>query len=139
MSALKRIGIKVVDPIETRTVFALLHEIADLLDRLVSEDLSGAIDLRAMPLSPTDREALRARLGRGEIHAIVDAMGESEIYETAFAGVWWATYRSADGNVIAERIEITLVPELLKTHPADTEVAAARLRAALTEPDVMQS
>lgn len=139
MSALKGIGIKVVDPIETGTVFALLHEIADLLDRLVSEDLSGAIDLRAMPLSPADREALRARLGRGEIHAIVDAMGESEIYETRFAGVWWTTHRSTDGNVVAERIEITLVPELLKTHPADAEVGAKRLRMALMEPDPMQS
>lgn len=134
MTTLNDIGIKVVDSPATGAVTALLHEIADLLDVLNATGRPAAIDLRALPLAPADIDALRTRLGQGEIRALIDALGESEIYETAFPGVWWATHRSAEGAMIVERIEIALVPEMLKTHPADAEGGARRLREALTGP-----
>lgn len=105
----------------------ILREIESLLARLVAHNESGSIDLRSLPLSEAEREELRTRLGEGEVRAAVQAAGESEVYETGVHAVWWVTHRNTDGAIVAEFIEVTPVPEILKTHPADMRAALARL------------
>jgi hydrogenase-1 operon protein HyaF len=108
-------------------IVPILREIESLLARLVARGESGSIDLRSLPLSEAEREELRARLGEGEVRASVQAAGESEICETGVHAVWWVTHRNTDGVMAAEFIEVTPVPEILKTHPADMRAALARL------------
>jgi hydrogenase-1 operon protein HyaF len=102
----------------------LLREVADMLRRLLESGESSAIDLSALPLNPADLDWLRQKLGRGEVAAQVQANGESTFDETACPGVWWVTHRNEHGAVVAQFIEATCVPELLKAHPDD--VAAGR-------------
>jgi hypothetical protein len=48
-------------------------------------------------------------------------------------GVWWVTHLNADGAKVAEFLDITHVPEILKSHPDDARAALARLRGYLNE------
>jgi hypothetical protein len=45
--------------------------------------------------------------------------------------VWWITHRNEEGNVAAEFIEVTRVPEILASQPEDIEGGLMRLRGAL--------
>jgi len=110
---------------------ALLREIETLLARLVEQGTGGAIDLQALPLNDADRALLAETLGTGEVQATVQALGPSEVRETAINGVWWITHRNNDGQVTAELIEVTTLPAILSTHPADARVGLARLRTRL--------
>lgn len=112
----------------TPNVRALLNEIAARLGELAERGADHAIDLRGLPLAPGERDALRAALGRGEITVRLDALGESEVYETGVAGVWWVTHRNEAGEPAAELIEIALQPAMLASHPADVARAQATLR-----------
>ena len=131
MSSLDKIGVKVVPaapPMATTgNALPLLHEIAALLQALAERSEEGCIDLRGLPLAPGDYDHLRALLGEGEVQATIDAAGETRVRETAYAGVWWVTHRGPDDEVMAERIEITFMPAILTSHPADVGVAARRL------------
>lgn len=113
------------------------REILEHLEALARDGTEAAIDLRGLPMSNADREELEDALGHGEIRVALTAMGESELWETRFNGVWWVRHRGTDGQVIAEQVEITLLPEILKTDPADARTAAARMREhiALRDPD----
>jgi hydrogenase-1 operon protein HyaF len=144
MSSLDKIGVKVVSmpptgsaemtaDITTGNALPLLHEIAALAQALADKGEEGCIDLRSLPLAPGDYEHLRSLLGEGEARATVDVAGETIVRETAYAGVWWVTYYGADEEVVADRIEITLVPAILKSHPADIGAAAERLRRYIAE------
>ena len=113
-------------------VEAVLHECAQHLAALAREPgFATAIDLRSLPLDDTQRHRLRARLGQGEVRAVVDVAGPTTVDETAFAGLWWVRHEGADGGVLAEQIVVARVPELLLAHPADVADAATRLRGAL--------
>lgn len=111
----------------------LLHEIEVLLNDLVTTNKSASIDLRSLPMLPGDYETLREVLGQGEVSATVDALGPTLARETAIHGVWWVTHRNTDGEVTAEFIEVTHVPEILKTHPADARAAVETLRSRLLQ------
>ena len=74
---------------------AILTEIDALLARLVASGESAAIDLRSMPLKPGDLAALRKLLGSGEVHALVQVAGPSEVQETRYPGVWWVTHMAS--------------------------------------------
>lgn len=112
----------------------LLYEIAVLLDDLVATGKSASIDLRSLPMLPEDYETLHAALGEGEVSAAVNALGPTQVRETAVHGVWWITHRNAAGDVIAEFIEVTYSPGILTTHPADASAAAAMLHSRLARP-----
>lgn len=146
MSGLDKIGVKVVsvpaatlatnatvDTTTTGNALPLLHEIAALAQVLADKGEEGCIDLRSLPLAPGDYEQLQALLGEGEAQATVSAAGETRVRETAYAGVWWVTYYDTDNEVVADRIEITLVPTILKSHPVDVEAAARRLQRYIAE------
>lgn len=110
---------------------ALLHELEAMLARFVQCGERGSIDLHGLPLLPGDHECLRATLGVGEVHARVQAMGVTEVHESAVPGIWWVRHRDEAGQVSAELLEVTDVPEILKTHPADVRRGWEALRARL--------
>lgn len=112
-------------------VTALLYEIADRLERLADDGVGDAIDLAALPLNPVDRERLHDVLGTGEVTATIVADGVSEVRETGVAGVWRIEHRDARGTVIAELIDIALVPEILGVAADDVGRGVALLRARL--------
>ena len=137
MNALSGIGVKVVGgagPAQTvGSVRAIAHEIETLLGRLIHNGEPGAIDLRSLPMSPEDYAGLRALLGEGEVSAVIDAFGPTEVRETAVRGVWWVSHRNSEDDTLAELIEVTHVPEILKAHPDDVEDGLELLRARLAE------
>lgn len=106
----------------------VLHEVETLLVRLLATGEGGAIDLRSLPMAPGDYEVLRGVLGCGEVAATINVLGPTRVCETEVHGVWWLTHRDSDGEVISELIEVTFVPEILKTHPEDAESGLSELR-----------
>lgn len=139
MSSLDKIGVKVVigpaagatsamEAATTGNALPLLHEIAALMQILGDKGEEGCIDLRSLPLAPGDYDQLRTLLGEGEARATVNAAGQTTVRETGYAGVWWVTYYGPDNEVLADRIEITFMPTILKSHPADVSAAARRLQ-----------
>jgi len=136
MSGLDKIGIKVVseqDVAQSGNAVAILHEISEMLDELVEEDESSAIDLQSLPLTPGDYELLREVLAEGEVVATIDAIGPTEVRETVYPGVWWITHYNVEGDIVADVIEVGFVPEILKSHPDDVSDARDRLKAFLQE------
>ncbi len=136
MNDLKGIPIAVADDAASLTLSGnavpILYEIHSLLGDLVESGKSASIDLRSLPLLPGDYEKLKEVLGQGEVSATIDAMGPTQVRETAIHGVWWVTHYNSDETVIAEFIEVTNTPEILRTHPADARVGLDLLQSRLT-------
>ncbi len=109
-------------------VTAILSELVTLLDRLTASEESAAIDLRSLPMSVDDLAQLRRALGDGEVRATLDAEGLSAIRETKVPGVWWVEHRDRQGELIAELIEVTRVPQILMTAPDEIATGASLLR-----------
>lgn len=114
--------------VATGMAAAVLAEIGEHLEALAGEGHTNVIDLRSLPLTDADLENLSTRLGRGEVSARVDVIGETEVFETAYAGVWWIRHLGADHRVAAEEIAITPIPEILCSQPEDIALAAVHLR-----------
>jgi hydrogenase-1 operon protein HyaF len=112
-------------------VQALLSEIAAMLQKLLDHGEPGVIDLAGLPFAPGEYEQLREALGQGELTARLEALGTSEIVETRFPGVWWLTHYNVEGDIVADGIEVTLLPEILKSQPEDVRAGLARLQEAL--------
>ncbi|MGF1643604.1 MAG: hydrogenase expression/formation C-terminal domain-containing protein [Thiotrichales bacterium] len=114
-------------------IHALAQEIIDALASHAQRADNHLIDLRGLPLGQHDLDALQALLGIGEVRATLDISGPSEIWETAYAGVWWVRHRAREDNVIAEYLEVGAIPSILRSHPDDMRDAAVRLAAQLNE------
>lgn len=110
-------------------LLALLRETVELMQRLARYDESGAIDLRSLPFGPGERQRLREVLGTGEVEIILNVDGKSRLWETAFPGVWWVEHRNSAGELVAELLEVTLIPEIAVTAGEEVGAAAARLHA----------
>lgn len=108
-------------------VRAVLEEVAQHVGRLGHSLAPATIDLRSLPLSAEDLEALEDRLGRGEVEIQLDVAGRSDVWETGYAGVWWVRHLGVDGSVVTELLEITDVPRVVRAHRDDIEAAARRL------------
>ncbi len=115
------------DVFRTGMADSLMREIGGLLETLARTGVPAALDLRSLPMTAADRDELAARLGRGEVDILFDVAGESEAWETAYAGVWWVRHYGADLQVAVERIEIGPVPEMLAASQADIAAAARRM------------
>lgn len=111
----------------TLNVQPIMHQIRHALDRLLADAESGIIDLRSIPLAPGEEDDIIDRLGQGEVHARLNVLGPSEIYETRHAGVWLITHYNENEEIVSRFIEITSIPEILKSQPEDMSVAAKRL------------
>jgi hydrogenase-1 operon protein HyaF len=78
-------------------------------------------------MNDADRAALKTALGQGEVSITLQSMGESRIYETAYAGIWWLSHFDVEGRLLSELIEICRVPAILVPHQEDIARAAATL------------
>ena len=105
----------------------ILHEIRHAVGRLLETGETRVIDLRSIPLAPGEEETIIDTLCCGEVHAKLNALGPSEIYETRFAGVWLVTHYNEDREVIGRFIEITRIPDILRSQPEDIGIALATL------------
>jgi hydrogenase-1 operon protein HyaF len=79
-------------------------------------------------MSIDDLAGLRRALGEGEVRATLDAEGLSAIRETKVPGVWWVEHRDRHGELIAELIEVTRMPQILMTAPEEIATGARLLR-----------
>ena len=119
--------IPVTTEVATGNVEPLLHEIRHALTRLTSGEEGTTIYLKSLPLAPGEEERIEATLGTGEVRAEVDALGPTLIQETSYPGVWLITHKNADGAVVARFIEVTYIPELLRSQPEDIDAGIDRL------------
>lgn len=125
MSSLDTIAVST--EVATGNVEPLLHEIRHALARLAIGEEGTTIDLKRLPLAPGEEERIEKTLGTGEVRAELDVLGPTLIQETSYPGVWLITHRNADDVVVARFIEVTWVPELLRSQPADIDAGIARL------------
>ncbi len=112
---------------------ALQTEIAARLEKLATGGETGMIDLNSLPFAPGEYELLRQTLGQGEVSARIEAIGTSEIAETRYPGVWWVTHYNAEGDIVADMIEIARIPEIIQSQPDDICAGLELLRAQLNE------
>lgn len=111
----------------TGNMVLVLHEVAHALDCLARTGETHVIDLSSLPMTPAELQQLTASLGEGEVRAVIEAEGRSEVTETGFSGVWLVTHRDTDDMLRGRYIEITPLPEILRSQDADIRAAAARL------------
>ena len=112
---------------------ALQAEIAACLEKLAETGGTGIIDLNSLPFAPGEYEQLRQALGQGEVSARIEAIGPSEIIETRYPGVWWVTHYNVEGDIVADLIEISWIPEIMKSQPDDIRTGLELLRAQLDD------
>ncbi len=105
----------------------ILHEILHALRRLQQDAEPTTIDLGAIPFGPGDAEQLQEILGRGEVTVQLHALGNSEIWETAYPGVWFLEHNNTLGERIAWQIEVTRIPTILQTPSEDLAESIDRL------------
>ncbi len=111
----------------TGNVEPLLHEVRHALKRLANGEDGTVIDLQSLPLAPGEEERIEELLGKGEVRAELDALGPSVVQETSYPGVWLVTHRNTEQAVVGRFIEVTHMPELLKSQQADIEQGISRL------------
>ena len=137
MNGLNGIGLVVEDrrsePTEWGNALPILHEIRHGLRRLNETDEPTLIDLHALPFGPGDEERLLALLGRGEVEAQIDALGPTRVWESAFPGVWLVDHRNAEDERLALHIEISRIPEILRSQSEDIADAIVRLDARIAD------
>jgi hydrogenase-1 operon protein HyaF len=125
MSALDTIAVRV--EASSGNVPLLLHEIRHALQRVAEGGDGTTIDLGSLPLAPGEDKRIEELLGKGELHAELDALGPTLIQETRFAGVWIVTHRNTEQEIVARFIEVTRIPELLLAQHADMHRAVREL------------
>ena len=118
-------------PVQVHTshgnVRPILFEVLHALDNLLENDTPTTIDLAGLPFGPGELDQLEAALGKGELAAELDALGTSNIRETAYPGVWWIEHRNANNEVTGRYLEVTRLPEILCSQDADIVAGRARL------------
>lgn len=122
-------------PETTGLAVALLREIADHLLTVSQGGDRQVVELTNLPLSDGDVQLLEAKLGRGEVEARINAAGPTEVFETAFPGVWWVRYLSEGDRVITQQLEIGAVPVILEAHHEDIQASAKRFPSMFDELD----
>ncbi|MCW8915420.1 MAG: hydrogenase expression/formation protein [Magnetovibrio sp.] len=118
--------------VETGNASPLLHEIQHALTTLLEQGRETTIDLGAMPFAPGDERILDEVLGEGEVYATITIMGESKIRETGTPGVWRIDHFDENGEYQSRFIEITFMPDILKTQHEDAEQGLKDLRERIT-------
>lgn len=123
MSTFKNIPIRVElpTPLDYHAIaHSVMLEVQVLLDEFVRSGQSGAIDLRQIPMmGPEIYQFLKQSLSAGEVSATIKGVSRTEVHETAFPGVWWVTHRNQKDDIITELIEVTEIPEILRSQRED--------------------
>jgi hydrogenase-1 operon protein HyaF len=109
----------------------LLHEIRHALTLLLNVGATTCIDLKGMPLAPGEEARIMEALGTGEVRATITASGSSEVAETAYPGVWLVSHFNEEGQTQGRFIEITSIPEILRSQTSDMADGLARLKSRL--------
>jgi hydrogenase-1 operon protein HyaF len=120
-------GIPVTVEHASGNVELLLHEIGHALERLMESEKSSIIDLRGVPLAPGEEERILEFLGTGEVRAELDAGGPSTVNESRFAGVWIVTHHDPAGDIIGRLIEITFVPDIMRSQAVEMRESRERI------------
>lgn len=115
------------------SLHALLVEIATLLEEFACDGTCGSIDLNSLPFAPGEYDRLRQFLGQGEVSVRIEAVGPSEIIETRYPGVWWVTHYNVEGDIVADMLEITDIPEIIKSQAGDIDAGLELLRVQLND------
>lgn len=113
----------------------ILAEISSALEKLLSTGETTTIDLGAIPFAPGDERLLDEVLGVGEVRATLEALGQSIVHETRYPGVWRIDHLDPHGETLSRFIEVTFIPDILKSQHADAVAGLARLTARLEELD----
>jgi hydrogenase-1 operon protein HyaF len=111
----------------TWNVKPILHEIRHALGKLLNDGETSIIDLRSIPLAPGEEATIIETLGHGEVHARLDVLGPSEIYETRFTGVWLVTHYNENDSIVSRFIEVTEMPDVLRSQREDVVYALDKL------------
>ena len=119
----------------TGNALPVLHEIRHALAELIESNKTAVIDLGAIPFALGDERVLDSILGDGEVHAVLKTLGESHVRETSIYGVWRVDHMDASGEYQSRFIEVTYLPEILKTHFTDAATGLETLTARLNEED----
>lgn len=119
----------------TWNVKPLLHEVKHALKNLIEHGETSVIDLRSIPLAPGEEDKIINTLGKGEVRCLLDALGPSEIIETQYAGVWLVTHFNDENDIISRFIEITFMPEILRSQSEDVIEAYSKLTDDLHDDD----
>jgi hydrogenase-1 operon protein HyaF len=135
MSGLQGIPIRVESDsrlqMERGNAIPILHEVRHALGRLIAAGQETSIDLNAIPFGPGAEERLIDLPGTGEGAATIEALGPTQVQETAIPGVWLLDYRNVEGERLALHLEIAAVPQILRTHSEDLDSSIAALDARL--------
>lgn len=105
----------------------LLHEVGHALERLLAAGQASAIDLRSVPLAAGEEGRILEFLGTGEVCAELEAGGRSTVNESRFAGVWVITHHDTSGDIIGRLIEITFVPDILRSQAEEMRDSRERI------------
>jgi len=103
----------------TGNIPLLLHEIRHALQELLDNGTEKVIDLRSLPMGPGEEDQLQTALGVGELNAQLNALGPTEVQETAFPGVWLITHFNESEEIMGKFIEVTFMPALLASQKED--------------------
>jgi hydrogenase-1 operon protein HyaF len=136
VSRLSDIAVRIEAPVRSGGlgggIAAVLAELIGMLERVAVGGDAAAIDLRSLPMSPEDRIELQATLGQGEVQATLSAGGISTLRETGVSGVWWVEHRDRQGELVAELIEVTAIPQILEASNEEMAAGASALRVRLS-------
>jgi hydrogenase-1 operon protein HyaF len=113
----------------------ILFEVRHALEELLDSGATSIIDLRSIPLAPGEEETIIDTLGQGEVYARLNALGRSEIYETRYAGVWLVSHFNDDEALVSRFIEITRLPDILRSQHEDISKALNELTRELLAQD----
>ena len=113
----------------------ILFEVRHALEELLDSGATSIIDLRSIPLAPGEEETIIDTLGQGEVYARLNALGRSEIYETRYAGVWLVSHYNDDEALVSRFIEITRLPDILRSQHEDISKALNELTRELLAQD----
>lgn len=120
-------GIPVAVELASGNVAPLLHEIGHALERLVGLGEPSILDLRGVPLAPGEEGRILEFLGTGEVHAELEAGGRSTVNESRFPGVWVVTHHDPAGEIVGRLIEITFVPDIIRSHAEEVRDSRERI------------
>lgn len=121
------IALEVVEP-ETGLSKAVLNEVIEHLDTFATTGKPHVIDLTSLPMNTSDKQALEKALGHGEVQVTLTTLGESQVYETGYSGIWWIKHYTADQILLSELLEITNIPDIIKSHPEDVKQSAKEIQ-----------
>lgn len=121
--------------VSTGNARPVLNEILAALEKLLADGTTTTIDLGALPFAAGDERMLDAVLGKGEVAATLELSGRSQVEETGIPGVWRIDHYDPNGETLSRFVEVTFLPEILKSQREDAETGLTRLAARLEELD----